>query len=294
VSGGAIRLLTTHLFSLLARVGCSGSDLHTLHTLAHPSGRGCAKGRPAPIGLKVRLHYVSARSEEVASGRGRLAHLAHLSGRTHPGGAPAGQQPTHSQPGSCVVCVGGLSTYTTFLYISRGKGCARCARPGSTFADRPETQRNRSLRRFGADHSFAHPSGQGVCKGVQGCANGCSTHRWWRACELLRRPCGIDAARRAASIGGTQNRQPGSLTWRSGASTRNRMRDSLRVLGGPTGPILGRGVQGCARVCKGVQGVQLHSMASTIIAEQCKMRAIGFRVDWACHRPDWACSIRSI
>ena len=72
--------------------------------------------------------------------------------------------------GSCVVCVGGLSTYTTFLYISRGKGCARCARPGSTFADRPETQRNRSLRRFGADHSFAHPSGQGcarVCKGVQ-------------------------------------------------------------------------------------------------------------------------------
>jgi hypothetical protein len=72
------------------------------------------------------------------------------------------------------------------------------------------------------------------------------------------------------------------------------MRDSLRVLGGPTGPILGRGVQGCARVCKGVQGVQLHSMASTIIAEQCKMRAIGFRVDWACHRPDWACSIRSI
>ena len=144
--------------------------MHTLHTLAHPSGRGCAKGRPAPIGLKVRLHYVSARSEEVASGRGRLAHLAHLSGRTHPGGAPAGQQPTHSQPGSCVVCVGGLSTYTTFLYISRGKGCARCARPGSTFADRPETQRNRSLGRFGADHSFAHPSGQGcarVCKGVQ-------------------------------------------------------------------------------------------------------------------------------
>ena len=152
------------------------------------------------------------------------------------------------------VCVGGLSTYTTFLYISRGKGCARCARPGSTFADRPETQRNRSLRRFGADHSFAHPSGQGVCKGVQGCANGCSTHRWWRAGELLRRPSGIDAARRAASIGGTQNRSPGSLERRSGASTRNRLRDSLQVLGGPTGPILGRvckGVQGCARVCKG-------------------------------------------
>ena len=89
---------------------------------------------------------------------------------------------------------------------------------------------------------------------MQGCANGCSTHRWWRAGELLRRPIGIDAARRAASIGGTQNRQPGSLTRRSGASTRNRLRDSLRVLGGPTGPILGRvckGVQGCARVCKG-------------------------------------------
>ena len=59
-------------------------------------------------------------------------------------------------------------------------------------------------------------------------------------------------------------------------------------------PHSGQGVQGCARVCKGVQGVQLHSMASTIIAEQCKMRAIGFRVDWACHRPEWVCSIRSI
>ena len=71
---------------------------------------------------------------------------------------------------------------------------------------------------------------------------------------LLRRPSGIDAARRAASIGGTQNRSPGSLERRSGASTRNRLRDSLQVLGGPTCPILGRvckGVQGCARVCKG-------------------------------------------
>jgi hypothetical protein len=134
-------------------------------------------------------------------------------------------------------------------------------------------------------------------RGVQGCA---------RVCKWVQHPP-LVASRRAAPA--TQRNRCGSprcvdrrhtepSAGQSGAAQRRIDAESHGGQFAGTGrahrPHSGQGVQGCARVCKGVQGVQLHSMASTIIAEQCKMRAIGFRVDWAYHRSDWVCSIRSI
>ena len=97
-------------------------------------------------------------------------------------------------------------------------------------------------------------------RGVQGCARVC---KWVQHSPLVasRRAGPATQRNRCGSPRCVDRRHTepsaGQSGRRSGASTRNRLRDSLRVLGGPTGPILAwcarvcKGVQGCARVCKG-------------------------------------------
>ena len=134
-------------------------------------------------------------------------------------------------------------------------------------------------------------------RGVQGCARVC---KWVQHSPLVasRRAAPATQRDRCGSPRCVDRRHTEPFAGQSGAAQRRIDAESPAGQFAGTGrayrPHSGQGVQGCARVCKGVQGVQLHSMASTIIAEQCKMRAIGFRVDWACHRPEWVCSIRSI
>ena len=134
-------------------------------------------------------------------------------------------------------------------------------------------------------------------RGVQGCARVC---KWVQHSPLVASLRAAPATQRdrCGSPRCVDRRHTEPSAGQSDAAQRRIDAESPAGQFAGTGrayrPHSGQGVQGCARVCKGVQGVQLHSMASTIIAEQCKMRAIGFRVDWACHRPEWVCSIRSI
>ena len=94
-------------------------------------------------------------------------------------------------------------------------------------------------------------------RGVQGCARVC---KWVQHSPLVASLRAAPATQRdrcgSPRCVDRRHTEPsaGQSGRRSGAAARNRLGDSLQVLGWPTGPILGRvckGVQGCARVCKG-------------------------------------------